>query len=197
VVFASANHGKFREVAAILADVPVLLLPLDRFGPMEMPPEGGDSFQENARRKALHVAVTVGHHALADDSGLEVDALDGRPGVYSSRYGAPANTDGERNRLLLQELDGIPAERRTARFRCALALADPSGWLSVAEGVCEGRIAVAPRGRAGFGYDPVFEIPSLGATLAELGPAIKDRLSHRALALQQIRPVLESLGRET
>ena len=196
LVIASANRGKFREISALLGDAPVLLVPLDRFGPMEMPPEGGDSFRENARRKAVYVATSVGRHALADDSGLEVDALGGRPGVCSARYGGAGFTDAERNRLLLQELKGIPSERRMARFRCSLALADPTGRVTMVEEVCEGRITLAPRGDAGFGYDPIFEIPSLGATLAELGIAIKNRISHRALALRKLRPALDSLRQE-
>ncbi len=193
LVIASANRGKLREIAAILQEAPVLLVPLDRFGPIEMPPEGGDSFQENARRKALHIAMTVGQWALADDSGLEVDALGGRPGVRSARYGGLGLTDADRNRLLLEELEGVPAERRAARFRCAVALSSPAGRVTVVEGTCEGRIAVAPRGAGGFGYDPVFEVPSLGATLAELPAAVKDQLSHRAQALAQIRLFVDAL----
>ncbi len=194
LVLASANCGKFREIAAILGDAPVLLLPLDRFG-IEMPPESGDSFQENARRKALHVAAASGQYALADDSGLEVEVLDGRPGVYSARYGGPDKTDADRNRLVLQELERVPLEQRSARFRCALALASPAGRVTAVEAACEGRIALVPRGEGGFGYDPIFEVSSLGATMAELPAAVKDQISHRALALRNLRPVLAALAR--
>ncbi len=196
LVIASANRGKLREIEAILQQAPVLLVPLDRFGPMEMPPESGDSFQENARCKARHVAASVQQYALADDSGLEVDALGGQPGVRSARYGGPGLTDADRNHLLLRALDGVPLEQRRARFRCAVALASPAGHVTVAEGTCEGRIGLAPRGANGFGYDPVFEVPALGATLAELPAAAKDRFSHRAQALARIRPALDALARE-
>ncbi len=196
LVIASANRGKLREIEAILQEAPVHFVPLDRFGHIEMPPESGDSFQENARRKALFVAERVQHYALADDSGLEVEALGGQPGVRSARYGGPGLTDADRNQLLLQALDGVPLEQRTARFRCAVALASPAGDVRVVEATCEGRIGLAPRGAGGFGYDPVFEVPALGATLAELPPAAKDRFSHRAQALARIRPALEALARQ-
>ena len=191
LVIATGNRGKFNEIAALLQGLDALLVPLDRVGPVEVPPEGGDSFQENARRKAEVVARAVGHLTLADDSGLEVDALGGQPGVLSARFGGPGKSDAERYLLLLRELDGIPLERRTARFRCVVAIAEPHGLLSVADGVCEGRITLAPRGDRGFGYDPIFEIASLGLTLAEVGPEVKNRVSHRAQAVAKVRAILE------
>jgi XTP/dITP diphosphohydrolase len=193
LVIATGNRGKFNEIAALLQGVDAFIVPLDRVGPVEVPPEGGDSFQENARRKAVGVARVTGYLSLADDSGLEVDALAGRPGVWSARFGGPGRTDAERNQLLLSQLEGTPLEQRDARFRCAVALAEPRGPVHVREGVCEGRIALAPRGEQGFGYDPLFEIPSLGRTLAEIGPDIKNRLSHRGQALRAVREILQRL----
>ena len=193
LVIASRNPGKFNEIVALLQGLNVLLVPLDRVGPIAVPPEGGESFQENARRKAEAVARASGHFALGDDSGLEVDALGGQPGVLSARFGGPHLTDAERNALLLTRLRGTASAKRTARFRCVIALADPGGPVYLAEGACEGHIALAPRGTHGFGYDPIFEIPSLGQTLAEVGPEIKNRLSHRAQALARAREILEEI----
>lgn len=181
-------------MATLLAGVDALIVPLDRVGPLPpMPPEGGDSFQENARRKAEAVARASGHLALADDSGLEVDALGGQPGVLSARFGGPQATDAERNARLLKLLRELPPDRRTARFRCAVAIAEPRGSVQVAEGVCEGRIALEPRGTRGFGYDPIFEIPSLGMTFGELDPEVKNRLSHRGQAIAKARTILEAV----
>jgi XTP/dITP diphosphohydrolase len=196
LVIATRNRGKCEEIMALLAGLRVTLVPLDRAGPVEVPPEGGDSFQENARRKASAVAAATGRLTLADDSGLEVDALGGEPGVLSARFGGPGvRDDAERNALLLARLRGIPTERRTARFRCAVAIAEPGGRVWEAEGSCEGRIAAVPRGEHGFGYDPIFEIPALGRTLAELDPEGKNRVSHRAHALALARAILEALLR--
>ena len=193
LVIATSNRGKFNEIAALLRGLPVRIVPLDRVGPVEVPPESGHSFQENARIKAVAVANATGFLALADDSGLEVDALGGGPGVLSARFGGPGKTDADRNHLLLDKLIGIPPERRTARFRCVIAVAEPSGPVHFADGACEGRIAVAPRGAHGFGYDPVFEVVSLGRTLAEVAPGVKNRLSHRAQALRAARAILKRL----
>jgi len=193
LVIATSNRGKFNEIAALLEGVDVLIVPLDRVGPVEVPPESGDSFQENARLKAVAVAKATGCLTLADDSGLEVDALGGQPGVFSARFGGAGKTDAERNALLLSRLRGVKPERRTARFRCAVALADPSGSIRVTEGTCEGQIAIAPCGGWGFGYDPIFEIPDLGQTLAEVAPDVKNRVSHRAQAVRRMRSILETL----
>lgn len=191
LVIATGNRGKYSEIAALLQGLDALLVPLDRVGLVEVPPESGESFQENARFKAEFVARAVGRLALADDSGLEVDALGGQPGVMSARFGGPGKTDADRNRLLLSKLEGIPPERRTARFRCVVAIADPNGLVSVVDGACEGRITLEPRGDYGFGYDPIFEVPSLGRTLAEVGSDVKNRLSHRAKAIAKARTILE------
>ena len=193
LVVATRNPGKLREIIALLQDLNVLLVPLDRVGPCLVPPEGGQSFQENARRKAEAVARATGCLAVADDSGLEVDALGGRPGVLSARFGGPQATDPDRNRLLLENLRDVPIERRTARFRCVVAIAQPYGRVDLAEGTCEGRITLAPRGTNGFGYDPVFELPSLGQTLGEVPSAVKHRVSHRAQALARAREILSGV----
>ena len=193
IVIATHNPGKVNEISALLQGLDVLLLPLDRVGPMEVPPEGGESFQENARRKAAAVARASGHLALADDSGLEVDALGGHPGVQSARFGGPGATDADRIRLLLELLADVPPEKRTARFRCVVAISEPEGAVRLAEGICEGRIAMRSRGVNGFGYDPVFELPSLRKTFAELDPEIKNGLSHRAKAMASARRILQDI----
>ena len=193
LVIATGNRGKYSEIAALLMGLDALLVPLDRVGLVGVPPEGGESFLENARCKAEFVARAVGQFALADDSGLEVDALGGQPGVMSARFGGPGKSDADRNRLLLSKLEGVPAERRSARFRCVVAIAAPNGMVALEDGICEGRISLEPRGDHGFGYDPIFEIPSLGLTLAEVGPDVKNRLSHRAKAVVKARAILEDL----
>ena len=190
LVIATNNPGKFKEIVALLHGLDVLLRPLDR---IELPPENGESFQENACIKATAVARATGCLALADDSGLEVDALGGEPGVLSARCGGPTATDADRNRLILERLRAVPKERRTARFRCVIAIADPQGQVRVFEGICEGRITQAPRGSSGFGYDPIFEIPALGKTVAEVAPEVKNRLSHRAKAMARARTILEDM----
>jgi XTP/dITP diphosphohydrolase len=193
LVIATGNRGKFNEIAALLNGLKVRIVPLDRVGPVEVPPESGASFQENARVKAVTVARATGHLSLADDSGLEVDALGGAPGILSARFGGTDLTDADRCRLLLDKLIGVPPERRTARFRCVVAVAEPGGAVHVTAGTCEGRIATSPLGSHGFGYDPIFEIPALGRTLAEVGSDVKNRLSHRAQAVRAARVLLERL----
>ena len=168
---------------------------------MRLPPEGEVSYADNARAKARAVAAATGAFALADDSGLEVDALGGRPGVLSARYGGEGKSDAERTRLLLAALAGIPAERRGARYRAVVTLCSPSGREATAEGIAEGRLLDAPRGEGGFGYDPIFYCTALGATFAELSAEQKHAVSHRGRAMARIRPILldwladRSLGR--
>lgn len=148
------------------------------------------SYADNAIGKARAVAAATGMLALGDDSGLEVDALGGRPGVLSARYGGEGLSDAERCRALLEELRGVPPDRRTARFRCVVALATPAGTDTTVEGVVEGMVLEAPRGRGGFGYDPVFYCPPLGATFAEAPAASKHAISHRGRAIAQARRLL-------
>ncbi|MBC7257111.1 MAG: RdgB/HAM1 family non-canonical purine NTP pyrophosphatase, partial [Chloroflexi bacterium] len=155
--------------------------------------ETGHTFEENALLKARFYAAETGLLTLADDSGLEVEALGGAPGVHTARYGGEGLSDRERYERLLRALEGVPREGRRARFRCVIALAWPDGRAETAEGICEGYIAEAPRGENGFGYDPIFYLPEFGATMAELPAEVKNRISHRARASQGIRRVLERL----
>lgn len=185
VVLASGNRGKVREIAALLAGTGIEILPQSDFDVPEAD-ETGLTFVENAILKARNAAAHTGLPAIADDSGLEVDALDGAPGVHSARYAGPNATDAVNNARLLSNLAGVPEAARTARFRClAIFLRhqnDPAPIL--AEGVWEGRILEVPRGEGGFGYDPVFFVPALGRTSAELAPEEKNRLSHRGQAIR-------------
>ncbi len=187
LAIASGNAGKIREFAEYLAELNLILLPKPPEVDVE---ETGTTFLENARLKATAVAQAMGEWALADDSGLEVAALGGAPGVYSARYGA---TDGDRIAKLLAAL-GDASDRR-GRFVCALALADPSGRVILeAEGHCDGEILSAPRGTNGFGYDPVFWVPELGLTFAEMTPDQKAAIGHRGQALAIFLPQLRSLS---
>ena len=199
LVFATRNPGKLVELRQLLPDASVLGVDeaAARLG-RDIPEvdEDADTFAGNAAKKAREVSAATGLPALADDSGLEVDALGGAPGVYSARYAGVAGhaADAANNAKLLAALAGVPPERRTARFRAALALADVGGPLSdrvlTAEGACEGVILDAPRGTGGFGYDPLFYAPELGMTFAEAGVGPKSDLSHRARAMRAIRPRL-------
>jgi len=189
LVVATGNPGKLRELQALLAGLPARVCSLDGL-PAVAFPEEGDDYRANAVAKARAVAEQLGEHALADDSGLEVEALDGRPGPRSARYGGPGLDDAGRVARLLDELDGVPEERRRARFVCVAAWVDPAGRVEVAEGVCPGRILAAPRGTGGFGYDPVFLPDGHTRTMAELGAAEKEALSHRGAAVRRLLPVL-------
>jgi XTP/dITP diphosphohydrolase len=184
VVLASGNRGKLRELAALLAPLGHELIPQDELG-IESPPETADTFVDNALIKARHAASVTGLAALADDSGIEVDALDGRPGVRSARFAGDEATDEQNLAKLLDDLHGVPEERRTARFQCVIVLVRDASEL-VAQGTWEGRVIDAPRGRNGFGYDPVFVPAGLTVTSAELDPAEKNRWSHRARALRSL-----------
>jgi XTP/dITP diphosphohydrolase len=195
LVIATNNKNKIREIRNKFADIAGLeLIPLDEFpGPPEVI-EDGSSFRENAHKKALEIATYAGYPSMADDSGLVVDALDGRPGIFSARYGGESATDADRNRMILEEMRGIPAERRSARFICVIAIAFRDGRSYFAEGSCEGIIAETMRGRHGFGYDPIFYLPELGKTMAELPLHEKNRISHRAKALEAAKKILEELS---
>jgi XTP/dITP diphosphohydrolase len=196
VVLATSNEGKLRELRAMLADLPLELLSMrDVLGPKFSPPEDAETFRENALKKAESVCRTARMTALADDSGLEVDALGGRPGVRSARFAHERATDAENNAALLRELEDVEETARRARFRCVLALATP--WESrvrIAEGRCEGRIARTPRGAGGFGYDPLFVVEELeDRAIAELSDAEKNAISHRGRAVRALRPLLVDL----
>jgi XTP/dITP diphosphohydrolase len=187
IVLASGNAGKLRELTAILAPLGHELVPQSSFS-IETPPETGTTFVENALLKARHAAAASGLPALADDSGLEVEALDGRPGVYSARYAGEHATDQDNNDKLLEELKDVRSGKRTARYRCVIVLvrgpddADPV----IAHGAWKGRILTAPRGAGGFGYDPLFQPDGLALTAAELPPAEKNERSHRGEALREL-----------
>jgi len=182
LLVATHNQGKVREYRELLGGLPVEVTYLDAEGISVEVEETGARLEENARLKAAAYAVLTGLWTWADDSGLEVDALDGAPGVYSARYAGEGATDADRYRKLLDALTGVPWDRRTARFRCSVALATPEGDCRVAHGACEGVIAFGPAGEQGFGYDPVFYMPDHGATMAQLAPEMKNRVSHRARA---------------
>ena len=194
LVLATLNPGKIAELETLLADLPLTLVPLAAYPDYNPPEETGRTLAENAALKAESVARFTGLWALADDSGLEVDALGGRPGVYSARYAGDDADDEKNNAKLLAELAGVAAAERTARFRAVLALAHPGQPTRFAEGVCEGLIALEPRGESGFGYDPLFYYPPAGKTFAELLPAEKNKISHRAKALQAARELLQQLA---
>ena len=190
LLVATRNRGKLRELASLLSDVPMRLVSLDEAGVDGEVEETGATFEENAVLKATAYARASGLTTLADDSGLEVDALGGEPGVRSARYAGAGADDAARVRRLLRNLRETPAGRRQARFRCAIAVASLNGPVRTFAGVCEGTIADAPRGRNGFGYDPVFLFPETGRTMAELSDEEKDAVSHRGMAVRRAAAAL-------
>jgi XTP/dITP diphosphohydrolase len=196
VVIATRNAGKLREIQEILAPLGLKVLSLSDFPEIPEILEDGQTFEENAVKKAAAVARQTRRVAIADDSGLAVDALQGRPGVFSSRYAGENATDADRYRKLLKEMAGVPEGQRGAAFICAVAIASPSGKVEVVEGERRGEIALAPKGSHGFGYDPVFYFPEAGKTMAELEPEAKNRISHRAQALEKLNQVLPSFLKE-
>jgi XTP/dITP diphosphohydrolase len=193
LLIATNNPGKLQEYADLLDGLPVALTSPAQEGLSLAVDESGTTFAENAILKARAYAEASGLPTLADDSGLEVDALGGAPGVRSARYAGEGASDEDRYRLLLHNLREVPAEGRTARFRCVVAVVGPEGDVHTAEGRCEGVIGFEPRGTHGFGYDPVFYMPDRGQTMAELPPAVKNRISHRARAAQAALPTLRRL----
>jgi len=193
LLVATHNPGKVREYRELLADLPLEVTYLDQEGISVEVEETGLTFAENAILKATTYARLSGLWTWADDSGLEVDALGGAPGVWSSRYAGPGATDVDRYRKLLNAIAGVPWDRRTARFRCTVALATPEGAVRTAEGVCEGVIAFGPAGEHGFGYDPVFYLPDRGLTMAQLSSAVKNQISHRGQAARAAARILSAL----
>ena len=200
IVLASRNPGKAREIRQVLGELPVRVVSLGQVGGVEEPVEEGSTFAENARHKALYYARLTGQWCLADDSGLVVAALDGAPGVHSARYAEEAFPPGADRRArdaaniakLLAALADTPDEQRTARFVCHLALADGEHVLLETTGHVEGRITRRPRGRNGFGYDPVFLVPQDGRTAAEMSPGEKNAISHRGKAARNFARLLRS-----
>ena len=191
VVVATGNAGKLREFRELLAALPIAIASFAECGGVALPDEG-DDYAANATAKALATARATGCLALGDDSGLEVDALGGAPGPRSARYGGPALDDAGRSGALLEALAGVAPERRGARFVCVVALATPDGAVVTARGECPGRIGAAPRGAAGFGYDPIFELAPGGPTMAELPADEKHCVSHRGRALRALEPALRA-----
>ena len=202
LLFATTNRGKLAELQALVADLPIAVVSLQDVEAVEVV-EDGATFEANAVKKARTYCERTGLATLADDTGLCVDALGGAPGVHSARYagveedavlGEAKARYAANNAKLLQELASVPLEKRGAEFRCAICLAMPGQEPEAVQGVCRGRIALAARGGHGFGYDPLFDLPELGRTLAELTAQEKNRLSHRARAFQAIKPHLERLA---
>jgi XTP/dITP diphosphohydrolase len=190
LLVATTNRGKLGEIEPALAGLPFELVTLDRWPDLPPPGESGRTFEENARAKALYYAARTGALTLAEDSGLEIDALGGAPGVESARFGGEASTYPEKFALIYRALYAAHAEGSSARFVCALALARGDRVLFQTRGTVEGRIAPEPKGEGGFGYDPIFFYPPLGCTLAEAGPR-KASVSHRGEALRALRAFLE------
>jgi XTP/dITP diphosphohydrolase len=193
LLIATHNPGKLREYRQLLNNLPLEVASLRELGIEQDVEETGATFVDNARLKAKTYAAWTGLWTWADDSGLEVDALDKRPGVYSARYGGPGLTDEDRYRYVLQELSALPGAPRTARFRCAVALAFPGGSTRIVEATVEGEIIDEPRGSEGFGYDPIFFVPELNATLAQTPPEVKNRISHRGKAAVLARQLLAEM----
>lgn len=192
LLIATTNRHKLEEFRAMFSDLPYQLLSLSDIQPCEEVEETGTTFRENAELKALTYARVSGLLTLADDSGLEIDALDGAPGVYSARFAGVNTSYEERFRLIFAKMHGLPSSRRTARFHCVITIAEPSGLYQSVDGVIEGVITEEARGTHGFGYDPIFLVPSLGKTTAELLPEHKNQISHRAQAVRLARTLLEN-----
>jgi len=191
MAIASRNPGKIREIRSICADWPVEWITADEHeGPWPDVEETGTTYLENARLKARAVAEDVGVPAVADDSGIEVDALGGAPGPRSARYAGEGATDEENLRMLIRAVAGVPAAGRTARYRCVAVLAWPDGREVWAEGTCEGKLLSKPRGTGGFGYDPIFVPAGWDETMAELPAQEKDRISHRGRAFRALRDLV-------
>jgi XTP/dITP diphosphohydrolase len=191
LVVATGNKGKLREFAELLKGVvETILSPADFPGLPEVE-EDGETFEANAIKKAQSAARFTGRPVLADDSGLAVDYLDGRPGVYSARFAGEGASDADNNELLLRELAGVPAERRAAAFHCVIALCYPDGRCQTFDGSLPGVILEAPRGTGGFGYDPLFLVPEYGQTFSELPMEIKNRISHRGRAMQMLKEAMD------
>ncbi|MFQ5880510.1 MAG: RdgB/HAM1 family non-canonical purine NTP pyrophosphatase [Dehalococcoidia bacterium] len=193
LLLATSNPGKQREYRQLLAGVGWDLVTPQELGLALTDEEGRVSYEDNAVAKAQSAARASGLVALADDSGLEVDALGGEPGPFSARFAGPNATDDQRLQYLLARLAEVPPQRRQARFRCVIAIVQPSGQVATCEGTCEGVIAPEPSGADGFGYDPIFYLPQQGLTMAELSAQEKNAISHRARAAQKARALLSSI----
>lgn len=196
LLIATNNRGKVYEYKMLLDGLPLFLTSPVELGVDLKVDECGSTYEENARTKAVAFAAASKLVSLADDSGIEVDALGGEPGVRAARYAGEGATDEQRVAYLLSKLAGVPDERRQAHFRCVIVIAKPGGDVRICRGECDGVITREPRGGNGFGYDPVFYLPDLGKTMAELSPAVKNEISHRGKAAHAARRVIECMLRE-
>lgn len=195
LVIGTRNRKKSAELAESLAPFGIVVATLDVFPDAIDVVEDGDTFAANAQLKASQQAIQLGRWVLADDSGLEVDALDGAPGIYSARFASPDASDEKNNRLLLEKLAVTPLDKRTARYVCHVAVADPSGVIRAeSHDICRGRIGFEPAGSNGFGYDPLFELIEYHRTFGQLGPRVKQALSHRSRAMRAIVPKLLAIS---
>ena len=193
LILATHNQGKVAELQRVLASFPLEIISLRDLSGLPAVPETGSTFEENALLKAETISRLTGEMVLADDSGLEVASLQGKPGIFSARFAGESATDEENNTYLLKLMAEVPPQERKARFVCAMALAVPGQKTAVVEGGCEGFIAAAPRGNHGFGYDPLFIFAGEGQTFAEMEPGLKNRVSHRGQALEKIKKLLASI----
>lgn len=190
LVVATKNQGKLREIRGLLQDLDITVTSLADYPDAPEIIEDGDTFQANALIKARIIADYTGKLTMGEDSGLEVEALDNRPGIYSARFAGEHCDDEDNNRKLIEELRGVPEERRGARYRCCIAVVKDGQIIAEVSGECPGRIATEARGTNGFGYDPYFVIPEYGRTFGELDPSVKARISHRAQALKTLRDIM-------
>ncbi len=193
IIVATKNKGKVREIRKILKGLRLKLSSLNDYSDVPKIEEDGKSFTENALKKARFYSEYFGKLAVADDSGLEVDALKGLPGVYSARYAGEGAPDQENNQKLLREMEGVPISKRGARFKCTLAIVSPDGRQGIAEGSCRGRIGIREVGKKGFGYDPLFILPQYGKTMAQFTLEEKNRVSHRGKALRKLKKAIKIL----
>ena len=194
VIVATRNKGKVREIRDALKGLNLRIHAVSDFSDVPEVVEDGDSFTENALKKARFYSKAFGKLTIADDSGLEVDCLQGLPGIYSARYAGERASTEENNQKLLREIQDVPIAKRGARFKCVIAVTSPDGKEAIAEGSCKGRIGFKEKGRKGFGYDPLFILPRYGKTMAELTLEEKNRISHRGKALRKIRRILQSFS---
>ena len=195
LLLATNNTGKVKEFRNLLAGIPFELVTPKEIGIVMDVDETGATYRENARLKACALATQSGLLTLADDSGIEIDALNGAPGVMSARYAGENASDAERVNFLLSKLKDVPQEKRTARFYCVIAIAHPDGKVEYCDGECKGTIAFEPSGASGFGYDPVFYLPEFGKAMAELTAEIKNQISHRARAAQKAKLLLLEIAK--
>ena len=194
LLLATNNAGKVKEYRSLLQGIPFELVTPKEMGNTMDVAETGATYRENARLKACSLAAQSGLLTLADDSGIEVDALNGEPGVMSARYAGENASDAERIDHLLSELKDVPKEKRTARFYCLIAIAQPNGTVQFCDGECKGTIAFKPSGERGFGYDPIFYLPERGKTMAELPVEVKNQISHRGTAAQKAKLLLQKMA---